>query len=99
QGKNYLEAERWYDDVEIQSMVWPQIQYELAWDSIARGDYNRALGRLVTYKAPGLSWFHDSEIEMLRSVSFLQMCIYDDVEKESKDFMDKYTKVGQDMKR
>jgi hypothetical protein len=36
---------------------------------------------------------------MLRSVSYLQMCIYDDVEKESKDFMDKYTKVGQDMKR
>ncbi|MFX5656467.1 hypothetical protein ABTE24_20040, partial [Acinetobacter baumannii] len=48
--------------------------------------------------APGLSWFHDSEVEMLRSVSYLQMCIYDDVEKESKDFMDKYTKVGQDMK-
>jgi tetratricopeptide (TPR) repeat protein len=98
QGKNYAEAEKWYDDVEIQSMVWPQIQYELAWNSVARGDYNRALGRLVTYKAPGLSWFHDSEVEMLRSVSYLQMCIYDDVEKESKDFMDKYTKVGQDMK-
>ncbi len=98
QGKDYQEAEHWYDQVEIQSMVWPQVQYEQAWTAVAKGDYNRALGRLVTYKAPGLSWFHDSEVEMLRAVSFLQMCIYDDVEKESKDFMDKYTRVGQEMK-
>ncbi|MGE3260588.1 MAG: hypothetical protein AB7K68_02305 [Bacteriovoracia bacterium] len=98
QGKNYAEAEAWYDQVEIQSMVWPQVQYERAWTAIARGDYNRALGRLVSYKAPGLSWFHDSEVEMLRSISYLQMCIYDDVEKESANFMERYTKVGQEIK-
>lgn len=98
QGKNYIEAEAWYDQVEIQSFSWPQIQYERAWTSIARGDYNRALGRLVTYKAPGLSWFHDSEVEMLRAISFLQMCIYDEVEKESAAFMQKYGKVGQSIK-
>lgn len=98
QGKNYNEAENWYDQVEIQSFTWPQIQYERAWTSIAKGDYNRALGRLVTYKAPGLSWFHDSEVEMLRAISFLQMCIYDEVEKESAAFMEKYGKVGQSIK-
>ncbi|HEY8279874.1 MAG TPA: hypothetical protein VIH99_09635 [Bdellovibrionota bacterium] len=98
QGKRYNEAESAYAEVEIQSMVWPQIQYELAWDSIARGDYNRALGRLVSYKAPGLSWFYDSEVEMLRAVSYLQLCLYEDVEKESQGFMGKYTKVGQQMK-
>lgn len=98
QGKNYNEAESWYDQVEIQSMVWPQVQYERAWSAVARGDYNRALGRLVSYKAPGLSWFHDSEVEMLRAISFLQMCIYDDVDKESTAFMNRYTKVGQEMK-
>lgn len=98
QGKNYAEAEAWYEQVDIQSMTWPQVQYERAWTAIARGDYNRALGRLVTYKAPGLSWFHDSEVEMLRAISYLQMCIYDDVEKESAGFMEKYGKVGQRLK-
>lgn len=98
QGKNYPEAESWYDQVEIQSFVWPQVLYERAWSAIARGDYNRALGRLVTYKAPGLSWFHDSEVEMLRSISYLQMCIYDEVEKESAFFMGKYGKLGQQIK-
>lgn len=98
QAKNYNEAERWYDDVEIQSMEWPQVQYEQAWTSVARGDYNRALGRLVTYKAPGLSWFYDSEVEMLRSMSYLQMCMYEDSEKNSKEFQARYTKVGQEMK-
>ncbi|NUM88910.1 MAG: hypothetical protein HUU37_06885, partial [Bdellovibrionales bacterium] len=66
QGRNYEEADRWYDRVEMDSFVWPQIQYERAWAHVARGDYNRALGRLVTYKSPGLSWFHESEVEMLR---------------------------------
>ncbi len=98
QAKNYVEAENWYDQVEIQSFVWPQILYERAWTAIARGDYNRALGRLVTYKAPGLSWFHDSEVEMLRAISYLQLCIYDDVEKESAAFMQKYGKVGTQLK-
>jgi hypothetical protein len=98
QGKDYAEADRWYDDVEIQSMVWPQVQYEQAWAAVARGDYNRALGRLVTYKAPGLSWFYESEVEMLRAMSYLQMCVYEDSERESKDFVEKYTKVGQEMK-
>jgi tetratricopeptide (TPR) repeat protein len=49
QGKNYTEAESWYDQVEIQSMVWPQVQYERAWSAVARGDYNRSLGRLFCY--------------------------------------------------
>jgi tetratricopeptide (TPR) repeat protein len=98
QAKDYTQAELWYDQVEMQSMVWPQIQYERAWTAVARGDYNRALGRLVTYKSPGLTWFHDSEVEMLRSISFLQMCIYDDVEKESAQFMKKYSGVGQQIK-
>ncbi len=98
QSKNYAEAETWYESVDINSFAWPQVQYERAWNAVARGDYNRALGRLVTYKAPALNWFHDSEVEMLRSISYLQMCIYDEVEKESNFFMKKYGKVGQEMK-
>lgn len=98
QNKNYAEAEVWYENVDINTMVWPQVQYERSWNAVARGDYNRALGRLVSYKAPGLSWFHDSEVEMLRSISYLQMCIYDEVEKEANFFMVKYGKVGQEMK-
>ena len=98
QAKDYSNAEAWYDQVEVASFTWPQTQYERAWTAIARGDYNRALGRLVTYKAPGLSWFHDSEVEMLRSISYLQMCLYDEVEKESAAFMGKYGKVGQQLK-
>lgn len=98
QGRNYVEADRWYDRVDIDSFVWPQIQYERAWNSIARGDYNRALGRLISYRAPGLSWFNDSEVDMLRALSYLQMCIYDEVDKESDYFTQRHTKLGEQMK-
>ena len=98
QGKKYNDAELAYEAVEMDSFSWPQVQYERAWTAIARGDYNRALGRLVTYKAPALTWFHDSEVEMLRAISYLQMCIYEDVDKEANIFMAKYGKVGQEIK-
>ena len=98
QAKNYNDADNWYDQIEMASLVWPQVQYERAWSSIARGDYNRALGRLVSYRSPGLSWYFDSEVEMLRTVSFLQMCIYEDVDKETIDFQKKYGTIGKELK-
>lgn len=98
QGRDYNAADDWYDKVDMDSFVWPQIQYERAWASVARGDYNRALGRLVTYKSPGLSWFHESEVEMLRAISFLQMCIYDEVERESGMFTSRYNSAGRQIR-
>lgn len=99
QARRYGESEEWYERIDIQTQVWPQVQYERAWNAVARGDYNRALGRLVTYKSPALSWFHDSEIELLRSLSYLQMCIYDEVDKEANAFTAKYGPLGDKMKQ
>jgi tetratricopeptide (TPR) repeat protein len=98
QARNYVEADRWYDQVEVGSFVWPQVQYERAWNAIARGDYNRALGRLISYRAPSLTWFQDSEVDMLRALSYLQMCIYDEVEKETDFFTSRHTGVGDQVK-
>ncbi len=98
QNREYSAADDWYDKVEMNSFVWPQVQYERAWSAVARGDYNLALGRLVTYKAPGLSWFHEPEVEMLRSISFLQMCIYDEVDRASIDFTNRYSSVGKEIR-
>lgn len=98
QSRDYQSADDWYDKIDMDSFVWPQVQYERAWSAVARGDYNRALGRLVTYKSPALSWFHESEVEMLRAVSFLQMCIYDEVERESGIFANRYNAAGRQIR-
>lgn len=95
QGRKYQDADHWYDQVELSSFVWPQVQYERAWTSIAKGDYNRALGRLISYKSPGLSWFRDSEVDMLRALSYLQMCIYDEADNETELFTKRFASTSE----
>ena len=94
QSKQYREAELWYGKIDIHSIVWPQILYEWAWSYVAQGKYNHALGKLVTYKAPLLDWFLNPEISLLRALSYLQLCLYEDVSKESKYFIKRYGKLG-----
>lgn len=98
QARNYGEAEKWYSKIEIKSIVWPQVLYERAWNHVAQGEYNRALGKLVTYKAPVLDWFLDSEVELLRTLSYLQMCLYDDVNSEVNYFVKRYAQIGLEVK-
>lgn len=99
QAKRYEQAQEWYNKVEIHSMVWPQIQYEQAWTAVARGNMNRALGKLVTYKAPALTWFLNSEVNALRALSFYQLCIYSEVDKEINNFKKSFTRLGQQVKQ
>ena len=98
QARNYKEADRWFSLINIESVVWPQVLYERAWNYVAQGQYNRALGKLVTYKAPVLRWFLDSEVETLRAVSYLQMCLYGDVNNEINYFVKRYAKLGVEIK-
>lgn len=98
QGRNYQDADKWYARIEMRSVVWPQVLYERAWSYVAQGEYNRALGKLVTYKAPVLDWFMDSEIELLRTLSYLQMCLYGDVNNEVNYFVKRYAQLGLEVK-
>lgn len=98
QGRNYTEADKWYSKIDIRSVVWPQVLYERAWNFVAQGEYNRALGKLVTYKAPVLDWFMDSEVELLRTLAYLQMCLYGDVNNEINYFVKRYAQLGLEVK-
>lgn len=98
QARNYAIADKWYSKIDRHSVVWPQVLYERAWNFVAQGDYNRALGKLVTYKAPVLDWFLDSEVELLRTLSYLQMCLYGDVNSEINYFVKRYAQLGLEVK-
>ena len=99
QEKRYRDAEIWYSKINIKSVVWPQILYEWAWAYVAQGKYNHALGKLVSYKAPILDWFLNSEVSLLRALSYMQLCLYEDVSDESKYFVKRYGKLGLRIKK
>lgn len=99
QGDKFAEADKAYDRVEKASFVWPDILFEQAWNSFARREYNRSLGKLVSYKSPALKFVFNTEVDVLRAQSFLALCLYDDANSVINEFNSKYTKVGEDVKR
>lgn len=67
-----------YNKVPKVSYKWPYLLLEKAWVHYQMGDYNRALGLLVTYKSPLLDTYFFPEAEYLAALSYFRLCLYDD---------------------
>ncbi|HLE11589.1 MAG: hypothetical protein A2504_05480 [Bdellovibrionales bacterium RIFOXYD12_FULL_39_22] len=79
-----------YLDLPKESPVWPEILFEEAWNSFYLRDYNRTLGKLVTYKAPVFEHIFNPEIDSLRALTYMEMCMWDDAKKVVEDFYAAY---------
>jgi len=99
QAEKFEDADRMYDRIAKQSFVWPDILFEQAWTSFAKREFNRTLGKLVSYKSPALQFVFNSEIEVLRAQTYLALCLYDDTQKAIDDFTSRYNKIGVEVKR
>lgn len=99
QADKFEEADRVYDKIAKASFVWPDILFEQAWNAFARREFNRSLGKLVSYKSPALQFVFNSEIEVLRAQSYLSLCLYDDTQKAIDEFNSRYTEMGLEVKR
>ena len=99
QMKRYQDADRVYGRIPKQSFVWTDILFEQAWNAFALSEYNRTLGKLVTYRSPALGFVFNSEIDVLAAQSYLALCLYEDANKVINDFNREYGKVGVEVKR
>lgn len=94
----FEEADREYDRISKTSFVWPDILFEQAWNAYARGEFNRTLGRLVSYKSPALRFVWNSEVDVLRAQTFLALCLYDDADQVLAEFEKKYVSIARTVK-
>ena len=95
----FFEADRTYDSIPKKSLIWTDILFEQGWNSFARQEYNRSLGKLVSYKSPALSFVFNPEIDVLRAQSFLALCLYSDANEVVNEFNSKYNSPGIEIKR
>jgi hypothetical protein len=76
--KKYEEALETYAKIDKRSYKWPYILMDQAWASYYLKDYNRALGITTTYKSPLLESYFFPEAEVLMSLSYYNLCLWDD---------------------
>jgi len=79
-----------YLDIPKSSMMWPEILFEEAWVSFYNKEYNRTLGKLVTYKSPILNHVFNPEHEVLTALTYLEMCLFNDAKISVDSFYSKY---------
>ena len=79
--KDYNKASFFYLDIEKESYIWPEVLFEEAWSSFYQRDYNRTLGKLVTYKAPVFSHIFNPEVKVLEALTYLELCLWKDAKK------------------
>ncbi len=90
EGK-YKESLEAYNLIPKHSYKWPYIILEKAWAYYQIGDYNRALGLLVTYKSPLMDTYFFPEAEYLAALAYFKLCLYDDSLVIIKQYYDFYS--------
>ena len=98
QAGDHDKADDFYDEIPKSSFVWTDILFEQAWNAFGKGEYNRALGKLVTYRSPSLNFVFNPEVDVLRAQSFFALCSYEDVNQTVNEFTATYSHVGSQMK-
>lgn len=96
--EKFEDADRMYDQIPKASFVWTDTLFEHAWNSYAREEYNRTLGKLVSYKSPALQFSFNTEVDVLMAQSYMALCIYPDARKVIDDFTQTYGNVAKEVK-
>ena len=96
--KKFEEALVTYEQIEKRSYKWPYVLMDQAWANYYLKDYNRALGLTVTYKAPLLQSYFFPEAEVLMSLSYYNLCLWDDSLKVVDHFYEVYQPMAQALK-
>jgi hypothetical protein len=97
--RDFTDANLLYLDIPKSSYIWPEILVEEAWNSYYLKNYNRTLGKLVTYKAPVLDYIFNPEIEVLNALTYLKMCLYGDAKNVADDFYKKYLTPARNLRK
>jgi hypothetical protein len=98
-AKDYKKSELNYLDIPKDSYIWPEILFEEAWNSYYLHNYNRTLGKLVSYKAPVFDFIFKPEVEVLKALSYMKLCLYDDVKKTTDGFYSDYLEPSRQLRQ
>jgi tetratricopeptide (TPR) repeat protein len=95
----FEDADRKYDMIPKASFVWTDTLFEHAWTTYAKEEYNRTLGKLVSYKSPALQFSFNSETDVLMAQSYMALCLYTDAGRIIEDFHRKLGSLALDVRK
>lgn len=97
--ERFQDANTYYGYVPRNSSYWPQALFESAWTNFMLTDLNLTLGQILTVESPfyGQDEFIP-EATVLKSLTYFNLCEYDDVERTLLEFESNFQPVHTEMK-
>lgn len=67
-----------YKSIPLNSYSFPQSNFEVSWIYFIQKDFMRAIGKNLTFQSPIMSDYFIPEAELVKSLSYLDICYYED---------------------
>lgn len=89
----------YYAKVDRDSYEWLDSLYEASWAEFRLGNYEKALGNLLTVHAPFFRDMYYPESHILKAVIYYENCRYPEAKKILSSFLERYEPVLEELER
>ena len=89
----------YYDRIDRDAIAWLDALYEGSWAEFRLGNYEKALGNLLTLHAPFFDDTYYPESLILKAVVYYENCRYPEAKAILDDFMKRYEPVHEELER
>ncbi|MBC7792535.1 MAG: hypothetical protein H7Z43_02410 [Clostridia bacterium] len=97
--KQFDRAAYYYDQIERDSENWLTALFEASWSYYQRGDYEKALGNLLTLHSPFFEREYFPESQLVKSIIYFEACRYSETRVIVDDFISRYTVVMDELEK
>ncbi len=97
--KQFDRAAYYYDQIDRDSENWLTALFEASWSYYQRGDFEKALGNLLTLHSPFFEREYFPESQLVKAIIYFEACRYGEARQITDDFLDRYTTVMNEIEK
>jgi outer membrane protein assembly factor BamD (BamD/ComL family) len=97
--KQFNRSAYYYDLIDRDSENWLTALFEASWAYYQRGDYEKALGNLLTLHSPFFEQEYFPESQIVRATIYFEGCRYAETRRIVDDFIPRYTRLMHEMQK
>ncbi len=91
--KQFEKSVYYYDHIDRDSESWLTALFEASWAYFQRGDFEKALGNLLTLHSPFFEREYFPESQIVKAIIYFEACRYPETRAIVDDFLKRYTRV------
>ncbi len=97
--KQFDRAAYYYDQIDRDSENWLTALFEASWAYYQRGDFEKALGNLLTLHSPFFEREYFPESQLVKAIIYFEACRYGEARQITDHFLDRYTTVMNEIEK